>query len=112
VIAILHYVTEKGRDLFDEWMQKQAAHVRTRVLARIDRIEFGNFGDWKSVGEGVSELRIDVGPGYRVYFGRDGKKIVILLGGGTKRRQVQDIENAKKCWKMYKQEKRRADERT
>ena len=86
--------------------------VRTRVLTRLDRVELGNFGDWKSVGGGVSELRLDVGPGYRVYFGRDGKDIVILLGGGTKKRQVRDIENAKKYWKLYKQEKRRAHKRT
>jgi len=65
----------------------------------------GNFSQSKAVGEGVSELRMDFGPGFRVYFGKDGEQLVILLGGGSKRRQQADIEAAKALWKEYKQRK-------
>ena len=68
-------------------------------------MEFGNFGDCKSVGRGVFELRVDFGPGYRLYFGQDGDDLVILLGGGTKKRQSRDIVQAHSHWKAYKQEK-------
>ena len=83
-----------------------------RVQTRIDRMEFGNFGDHKSVGGGVSELRIDFGAGYRLYYGRDGDEIVILPGGGTKNRQARDIAMAQTRWKAYQQEKRNARKRT
>jgi putative addiction module killer protein len=65
-------------------------------------MRLGNFGDYKAVGDGVCELRIDYGPGYRVYFGRDGAEIVILLIGGDKRNQHRDIETAKEYWADYK----------
>ncbi len=73
-------------------------------------MELGNFGDCKTVGGGVSELRIDFGPGYRIYFGRDGIDLVVLLGGGTKERQARDIETARSYWEEYKQEKHHASE--
>jgi putative addiction module killer protein len=66
----------------------------------------GNFSNVKSVGEGVLEYKIDFGPGYRIYFGRDGDKIVILLTGGTKKRQQRDVDTAKDYWRDYKQSKR------
>ncbi len=69
---------------------------------------FGTFGDWKSVGEGVCELRIHFGAGYRVYFGRDGNTVVILLCGGEKRSQDGDVRRAKKYWKDYETRKRSA----
>ena len=72
----------------------------------LSRIETGNFSQVKSVGGGVSECRIDYGPGYRVYFGQAGKALVILLGGGTKKRQQKDIEKAKALWKEYKKRKK------
>lgn len=72
----------------------------------LDRLERGNFSAAKSVGEGVSELRLDFGPGFRIYFGKDGEQIVILLGGGTKKRQQLDIETAKAIWQEFKQQKR------
>lgn len=73
-------------------------------------MELGNFGDHKSVGGGVSELRIDVGPAYRLYFGRDGETLVVLLGGGVKKGQAADIKAARSRWQAYKQEKRNAGE--
>ncbi len=112
MIRVLHYVSESGFDFFDEWFRKQSPEARARIQIRIDRVELGNFGDRHSVGGGVFELRIDFGPGYRVYYGREGDELVILCGGGTKKRQARDIANAGNCWKAYKQEKRNARERT
>ena len=93
----------KGRSTpFLEWL---ASLKDTRtvgvVRARLNRIRLGNFGDCKSVGGGVEELRIDFGPGYRVYFGRDGAVVVVLLGGGRKRTQTRDILTAQERWKEY-----------
>jgi len=68
---------------------------RARILARIERLRGGNFGDWESVGDGIGELRIDAGPGYRVYFTRIGSGIVVLLAGGDKKSQARDIRRAK-----------------
>ncbi len=70
------------------------------------RMEQGNLSNSKGIGEGVFECRIDFGPGYRIYFGKDGDALVILLGGGTKKRQQNDIAKAKILWKEYKQRKR------
>ena len=105
MITVLHYVAADGADPFDAWLSKQRPEVRGRVQARIDRAELGTLGDHKAVGEGVFELRIHVGPGHRVYLGRDGDALVILLGGGTKKRQSRDIATAQAQWKAYKQEK-------
>jgi putative addiction module killer protein len=71
------------------------------VRARLNRIRLGNFGDCKSVGRGVEELRIDFGPGYRLYYGRQGSTVVVLLGGGDKRTQTRDIRIAQKFWEEY-----------
>jgi len=94
------YTTE----LFDAWFEalkdKQAAR---RIQARIDRVEDGNFGDHKSVGHGVSELRIHHGPGYRVYFTQRGPKIVILLAGGDKSSQTKDINTAHELARQLKE---------
>jgi len=67
----------------------------------------GNLGDHKSVGKGVTERRIDFGPGYRIYFGRDGNRIIVLVGGGTKARQSRDIKNAQEAWADYEGTKRK-----
>ena len=80
--------------------------ARAKVTRAIVRLEQGNFSNVKSVGEGVLEHRIDFGPGYRVYFGRDGETLVILLTGGTKKRQQRDIDAAYAFWQHYKQSKR------
>ena len=75
-------------------------------MARLERLETGNFGDCKGVGGGVSELRIDWGPGYRVYFGRDGQTVIILLCGGDKRKQDSDIKKAVELWQEFGDRKR------
>jgi putative addiction module killer protein len=80
--------------------------ARAKVTRAIARLEQGNVSSVKSVGEGVLEYRIDFGPGYRVYFGRDGEALVILLTGGTKRRQQRDLDAAHVYWRDYKQSKR------
>jgi putative addiction module killer protein len=72
-------------------------------------METGNFSAAKGVGAGVHEMRLDFGPGYRVYFGKDGEMLVILLGGGTKKRQQADIESARALWQEYKQSKRKRE---
>lgn len=88
-----------------EWLRKLSGDHRTIVLHRLDRVEHGNFGDAKSVGDGVYELRVDIGPGYRVYYGIDGMTIVLLLCGGDKKSQIKDIKRAKEYWNEYKERK-------
>ena len=107
MVKVVHYVAEGGTDYFGEWLQRRSSETRARIQTRIDRVELGNFGDHKRVGKGVSELRIDFGPGYRIYYGADGKELVILLAGGTKRRQARDIAVAQAYWRAYQQEKRK-----
>ena len=109
MIRVVHYVTQEGRNPFGEWFQDQDREVRSRIQARLDRIEVGNFGNRRALGGGVSELRFDFGPGYRVYYGRDGDTLVILLAAGTKTRQARDIERARFLWRRYLQEQRNAD---
>jgi putative addiction module killer protein len=80
---------------FRQWMERLKDSVaRNRIVARIDRAASGNLGDWKSVGGGVAEMRIDHGPGYRVYFVRHGDRMIVILAGGTKRTQSADIRKA------------------
>lgn len=99
---VLHYLTTQGSCPFQEWVESvKDKAVKAAVAARINRVRVGTLGDWKRVGEGVFELRIDLGPGYRVYFGRDGKTVVILLTGGEKRSQDADIKRAKEYWQDY-----------
>ena len=102
---IREYV-EDGRSPFAEWFHDLDSATAARVDRYIRRLESGNFGAAKVVGEGVSELRLDFGPGYRVYFGRDGKALIILLGGGSKRRQDADIAAAIARWQRYQQAKK------
>ncbi len=102
-------MTRDGRNHFGTWFREQDREVRSRVQARFDRIEVGNFGDHRAVGGGVSELRLDFGPGYRVYYGRDGNDLVLLLAAGTKARQSRDIELARTLWDAYNQEKQDAN---
>jgi len=91
---------------FATWFADLESVARAKVTRAIVRLEQGNFSSVKSVGEGVFEYRIDFGPGYRVYFGQDGPALVILLTGGTKKRQQRDIDAAHAYWQDYKQSKR------
>lgn len=82
-------------DTFQRWMDRlRDAVARTRILARLRRASMGNLGDWKAVGGGVAEMRVDHGPGYRIYFVRRGNRMIVILGAGTKRTQSTDIETA------------------
>ncbi len=84
-----------GKDVFDEWLSDLAdARAQAKIATRIDRLAAGNFGDCKPLQKGVSELRIDWGPGYRVYYAMVGKVCVLLLCGGDKRKQSADINRA------------------
>jgi putative addiction module killer protein len=94
--------TEAGRSPFAEWFDDLDAVTAARVDRYLRRLEAGNFGAAKSLRDGVFELRLDFGPGYRVYYGREGKTVIILLGGGCKRRQDADIAAAVERWKRYK----------
>ena len=97
------YSTPQGSVPFEEWFESlKDRSARAHVFARLGRVRLGNLGDAKSVGEGVHELRINVGPGYRVYLGQDGDVLVILLCGGDKRTQRRDIATAKEYWQSYK----------
>lgn len=104
---IREYLTAAGRSPFDEWLRSlRDVRARAKVRVRIDRLSLGNLGDCKPVGGGVQELRIDFGPGYRVYFGQDGASLILLLCGGDKSTQAKDIEAACEFWVDYKRRKR------
>lgn len=103
---IRYYVAAGGRQPFAGWFADLEPVARAKVTRAIARLELGHVSNVKSVGEGVLECRIDFGPGYRVYFGRDGEALVILLTGGTKKRQQRDIDAARAYWQDYKQGKR------
>ena len=97
------YVTANGKSPFRDWLHSlDDVEARVRVRVRLNRVRLGNFGDCKSVGEGVHELRLPFGPGYRVYFARSGAQIVLLLCGGMKKGQEKDIRTAKACWEDYR----------
>lgn len=97
------YVTSDGKVPFTEWLDGlRDVKARAKIRVRIDRASLGNLGDCSSVGEGVQELRVDFGPGYRVYFAEVGKVIVLLLCGGDKSTQQRDIRKAKEYWKDYR----------
>ena len=97
-----YYVAADGRVPFKDWLEKlRDVQGRAKVRVRLDRVRLGNLGDHRPVGDGVLELRIDCGPGYRVYFALDGQSLVLLLFGGDKGSQVKDIARAKEFWRDY-----------
>jgi putative addiction module killer protein len=101
---IQKYVTRTGDCPFDNWFEDLDSQTQTRIDARFDRVSLGNFGDHKSVGEGVYELRFFFGSGYRVYYGLTERRIVLLLVGGSKKRQNRDIQIAQQLWAAYQSE--------
>ncbi|MFB2877099.1 type II toxin-antitoxin system RelE/ParE family toxin [Floridanema aerugineum] len=99
---ILNYRTIEGKSPFLEWRDSlRDSKAKAKITSRIDRVAKGNLGDYRSVGEGVCELRIDYGPGYRIYFGQIGLTIVIILCGGDKSYQEKDIREAIEYWRDY-----------
>ena len=105
-MEVRRYQTAEGQVPLSEWLDGlRDDRARARIVAGLDRLSVGLLGDWKSVGDGVRELRIDYGPGYRVYYGQDGETLILLLCGGDKRTQTKDIEKAHGYWKDYKARK-------
>lgn len=96
------YQTDANRDVFTEWLRKMKdTQAKAAIIRRVNRMELGNFGDHKACREGVSEMRIDMGPGYRVYYAKAGKEIVLLLCGGDKKTQDADITKACEYWRDW-----------
>ena len=97
-MEIIHYLTEDGADLYQEWVDAlRDNRAKVAILRRVDRAAMGNFGDHKPCRDGVSEMRIDQGPGYRVYYFQHGNMLVVLLCGGDKRTQDADLNRAIAC---------------
>lgn len=102
MFKVFDYLTDDGHDCFKEWLANLAdRQARARVVVRIQRMAAGNFGDCKPIADGVWELRIDHGPGYRVYYARAGAKLILILIGGDKRKQQAEIETALEYWKNW-----------
>ncbi len=103
MIELLRYQREDGREPFSEWINALRDKVaQARIRVRLRQLQSGNWGDSESVGEGVIELRVHVGAGYRVYCGRHGKALVLLLCGSDKGSQSSDIKRAKELWAEWK----------
>jgi putative addiction module killer protein len=101
-IDIEIYETPSGKRPFEIWVKEiKEIHTRAKIRTRLDRLKLGNFGDCKTLQEGVCELRIHYGPGIRIYYGKIGNKVVLLLCGGDKSSQDKDIEKAKEYFKDY-----------
>ena len=104
MIEVRHYVSRAGKDVFDDWLTRLAdVRAQAVIASRINRLAAGNFGDCKSLGKGLFELRIDWGPGYRVYYAVIGKECVLLLCGGDKRKQASDVDRALEYLRDYKE---------
>lgn len=106
MVEIREYIDRKGVSPYAKWFNRLNAPAAAKVVTALVRMEQGNLSNTKGVGSGVFECRIDFGPGYRVYFGKDGDTLIILLGGGIKKRQQKDIQDARTIWKEYKRRKR------
>jgi putative addiction module killer protein len=101
---IKYYIDTKGGKPFKEWLDKlKDRNARAKIRVRIDRVRLGNIGDSRYVGQGVHELKINYGPGYRIYYAKEGVGIVLLLLGGDKSGQEEDNEQAKKLLNEHKQ---------
>jgi putative addiction module killer protein len=104
-VEILEYLDWNNRSPYAEWFDSLSAPAAAKVAVAITRLAQGNVSNVKGVGGGVYECRINFGPGFRIYFGKDGERLVILLAGGTKKRQRKDIEDAKARWQDYRKRK-------
>jgi len=101
-----YFVTGEGRKPFKEWLENlRDVQGRAKIRIRLDRVRLGNFGDSRSLGKGLHELRVDYGPGYRIYFGQEGTRLILLLLGGDKSSQKKDIARAKEYWHDQKERK-------
>jgi putative addiction module killer protein len=100
-VGVREYLTADGRNPYRQWLGTLDRAVRARIQARVLRFELGNVGDHKSVGAGLWEARLSFGPGYRIYFGKDGDAIIVLVAGGTKASQAKDIARAQEFWRDY-----------
>jgi putative addiction module killer protein len=105
-VEILEYLNADGGSPFRDWFDALDAIAAAKITVAISRIRLGNLSNVKGVGGGVQEYRVDFGPGYRIYFGRDGETLVILLSGGTKKRQQADIATAQARWTDYRRRKK------
>jgi putative addiction module killer protein len=97
----VHLYLEDVRSPYLEWFESLDAVTQAKIHKAIVRLEFGNTGNCKHLREGTWELKVDYGPGYRIYYGLDGVQLVILLGGGSKRKQSRDIQDAVRRWKEF-----------
>lgn len=106
-IKIEYYITSTGKSPFLEWLEDLDKSIRYLIRSRLARVMLGNFGDCHPIkgSQGIGELRFDIGAGYRIYYGKQGNDIVILLVGGDKGTQARDIEKAKRYWRDYKEKK-------
>ena len=102
-LTIREYITPDGKNPFRDWLKSLNMTVQARIQARVLRFESGNLGDHKTVGGGVWEARLDFGPGYRLYFGRIGGAVILLLAGGDKASQSKDIAAAKHYWNDFRE---------
>ena len=101
VFLVREYLAADGRNVFRDWLKTLDRVVRARIQARVLRFELGNLGDHKHVGAGVWEARLAFGPGYRIYFGKDGDTVVVLLAGGSKASRAADIRRAQGFWRDF-----------
>lgn len=106
MIELRGYIDEQGNELFAKWLDALDHAAAAKVTIALTRMALGNFSKAKGVGAGVNEYKVDFGPGYRIYFGKDGDRLVILIGGGTKKRQNRDIQAAQERWADYKRRKK------
>ncbi|HKI27000.1 MAG TPA: type II toxin-antitoxin system RelE/ParE family toxin [Candidatus Sulfotelmatobacter sp.] len=106
LIEVREYLDHQGRSPYAQWFNKLNAPAAAKIAVAVIRMSNGNLSNVKSVGTGVFEYKVDFGPGYRIYFGKDGERLILLLGGGSKKRQQTDFENAMVRWQDYRQRKR------
>ena len=101
-ITVVEYIDEHGKNPFRQWLESLKDRKASAIIdARLTRVRMGNFGNCRSVGHGIMELKIDFGPGYRIYFGQAANRVVVLLVGGDKKSQPADIKRSQEYWNDY-----------